>query len=158
MPMQPSPIADTLRSLFPSVLFSILLTLRNERRFMPRFVPASLNSCISEPFVHRGRVFETDWLTAPSTNIPHISLDVIAALCQTRQYRFESRQSFLAPSAGILARSEWCTNRKSSTLLAGGLRHAEALSGSGPSCPQIEGARCVSCCSTAQGGTSPRFV
>jgi hypothetical protein len=60
---------------------------------MLRFVPASLNSCISEPFVHRGRVFETDWLTAPSTDIPHISPDVIAPLCQTRQYGFESRQS-----------------------------------------------------------------
>jgi hypothetical protein len=38
-------------------------------------------------------VFETDWLTAPSTDIPHISPDVIAPLCQTRQYGFESRQS-----------------------------------------------------------------
>jgi hypothetical protein len=55
---------------------------------MLRFVPASLNFSISEPFVHRGRVFETDWLTAPSTDIPHISPDVIAPLCQTRQIGF----------------------------------------------------------------------
>src|SRR5579863_3995116 len=134
------------------------VTPRNERRFMLRFVPASLNFCMSEPFVHRGRVFEPDWLTASSTDIPHISLDVIAALCQTRQYGFESRQSSLAPSAGILARSEWCTNRKSDTLLAGGLRHAEAFSGSRPSCPQVEGARRLSRRGAAQGGTSQRFV
>jgi hypothetical protein len=29
-----------------------------------------------------------DWLTAPSTDIPHISADVIAPLCQTRQIGF----------------------------------------------------------------------
>jgi len=48
---------------------------------------------MSEPFVDRGRVFETDWLTAPSTDSPHINPDVIVLLCQTRQYGFESRQS-----------------------------------------------------------------
>src|SRR5579863_7786820 len=134
------------------------VTPRNERRFMLRFGPASLNFCISEPFVHRGRAFETDWLTAPSTDIPHISLDVFTALCQTRQYGFESRQSFLAPSAGILARSEWCANRKSGTLLAGGVRHAEAFSGSRPSSPQVEGARRLVCRGAAQGGATPGFV
>jgi hypothetical protein len=47
----------------------------------------------SEPFVEHGRVFKTDWLTVPSTDIPHIRPDVTAALCQTRQYDFKLRQS-----------------------------------------------------------------
>jgi hypothetical protein len=61
---------------------------------------------LSEPFVEHGRVFKTAWLTAPSADILHISPDVIAALCHTRQYGFKSRQSSLARSAGILAHSE----------------------------------------------------
>jgi hypothetical protein len=36
---------------------------------------------------------------------------MIAALCQTRHYGFKSRQSLFELSAGISARSEWCTNQ-----------------------------------------------
>src|SRR5580704_4447260 len=89
---------------------------------------------------------------------PNISPDPKGVPCRTRQYSFQSRQSSLAQSAGILARSEWWMNQKSVTLLDGGVCHAEAFSGSGSPGPQVEGARRLGSRSPAQGWPSPRFV